>query len=66
MPQNLREAFNKAKNRSRRIGSDDDPYMHIKDFLSQKFTVAYMKAESEAELKRLQSLWHSITKEMDG
>lgn len=64
MPQNLKEAFNKARNRSRVIGADDG-YLQIKDFISQKFTAAYLRAESDGELKRLQMLWKNITKELD-
>lgn len=36
------------------------PYV-IKDFLAQRFAVAYMNVENDDELRRLRKLWNSIT-----
>ena len=35
----------------------------IKNFLAQKFGVAFMSAETDEELKRLKELWFQITGE---
>lgn len=33
---------------------------NLRDFLAQKFGAAYMKAESQGEVQRLEELWNSI------
>jgi hypothetical protein len=35
----------------------------IRDYLAQWFAVAYLEAESDGELKRLEKLWTQITGE---
>lgn len=34
---------------------------HIRDFLSQKFNVAYLKAKDDGELERLKELFRKVT-----
>lgn len=64
VPKSLRDAYNRAR-RIREIGRPDESHLVLKDFLAQKFTAAYCRAESEEELKRLQKLWQNIIVEVD-
>jgi hypothetical protein len=40
--------------------ADEELFLHIKDFLSQKFSVALCKAQNDEELTRLKTLWIRI------
>lgn len=40
----------------------ESPDEVVKDFVAQKFQVAYLKVENDAELERLEALYEEITK----
>lgn len=56
----LKDAINNAARRRSLTDKEDRLHIFIKDYLAQKFTAAYIRAESPEELARLKILWESI------
>jgi len=66
IPKSLREAFNKTKNKTDILGTETQSgFDDMKDYLAQKFTAAYLRAESPEEVKRLANLWNAILHDDD-
>lgn len=57
----LKDAIDTCYDRAKWAGSDSPrAYAEFQDYLSQKFSAAYMRAESQEELNRLKLLWDKI------
>ncbi len=59
-PKNLQEAIILALMKIPMCEIESKGSGIIRDYLSQKFTAAYLAAKDEDEVKGLKDLWHSI------
>lgn len=62
-PKTLIEAIENAICIGPLSGLRDRTRHSVRDYLSQRFGVAFLRAESPSELKRLEELWAQITGE---
>lgn len=62
-PQTLKEAIRKAIMSTPLDESDVTSPAIIRDYMSQKFTIAYLKASTPEVVSALDELWESLTQE---